>query len=249
MTWPVLTLPARSVKELTVTATVAGTISGESTNVAFATSPDEGLKEDDAKVTLVSPPPPPDTGTSPSPTPPPAQTRTRLVVNKLAPATRKTGQVGLYRITVRNTGKVTARNVIIADALPKGVSLVANPSSELPRAKRQFTKASLRFTRGKYTISRKAMARQVKAASIRVSRARANKRARLAVANGLGTWKIGNLRPGRSRTVTLRVRFTTRTGVVGNRATARAENASRAADTVRTRVLPVRTKRRPAVTG
>jgi uncharacterized repeat protein (TIGR01451 family) len=247
VTWPAMGIRARDSRTLTVSGAVSGTASGETTNVALASSPTEGVREAEARVTLSAPTDEPIA----MPGPGAKAVGTRLTLTKTGPARIRGGKVGLYRITVRNRGKAPAQNVIVADGLPGGMGLVGKPSSEARRAKRLYRRTQVRFSRAVIrTSSRKALARQTKAARIRLARARANRRAKLAVANGLATWRLGTLPPGSSRTVTLRVRFAAdRARVVGNRAIARADNTARATDAVRTRVRLPRTKTLPAVTG
>jgi uncharacterized repeat protein (TIGR01451 family) len=49
-----------------------------------------------------------------------------LAVTKVAPKTLKSGSQIPYIITVRNTGKVTARNVVVADRVPSGLSYLTS---------------------------------------------------------------------------------------------------------------------------
>lgn len=130
-------------------------------NVAFATSPTEGLLESETR-TAVSSPPPDSTGTVQSASPLPAAPAgapagepsaqeaaaspargTRLAISKTGPARAQGGKTGLYRITVRNRGQVAARNVIVADALPAGASLAQEPA-ELRRARKDLARANSR---------------------------------------------------------------------------------------------------------
>lgn len=76
---------------------------------------------------------------------------------KRGPAEVMRGATYTYRITVTNRSSFTARNVVITDAIPADLSLVAIPSGAT-------------------------------------------------VANGVVSWRIGNLAAGGSRTVTMRVR-------------------------------------------
>jgi uncharacterized repeat protein (TIGR01451 family) len=50
--------------------------------------------------------------------------RARLVVDKRAPRQSTAGQVVSYTITVRNTGRVAARNVVLTDTVPAQMSLL-----------------------------------------------------------------------------------------------------------------------------
>lgn len=98
---------------------------------AFATTdspPATGQATASAEVCRTSPP-----GTlSPSGTPsgtPSGRTvkpvkRPRLAVEKRAPARATAGQVMPYTITVRNTGRAAARNLVLRDVLPGRVTLV-----------------------------------------------------------------------------------------------------------------------------
>jgi uncharacterized repeat protein (TIGR01451 family) len=50
----------------------------------------------------------------------------RLTVTKRAPKTLKSGSQIPYIITLRNTGRVTARNVVVADRVPSGLSYLTS---------------------------------------------------------------------------------------------------------------------------
>jgi uncharacterized repeat protein (TIGR01451 family) len=51
--------------------------------------------------------------------------RPRLAITKTAPTSARVLQRVRYRITVRNTGRVTARNVVLQDRIPSGLSVVS----------------------------------------------------------------------------------------------------------------------------
>jgi uncharacterized repeat protein (TIGR01451 family) len=151
------------------------------------------------------PPPPPVVEQQVTPPPPPVvvgrPTRARLSIDKRAPARVTAGQTVRYRITVRNTSRVIARNVVIRDTIPSGMALVAR-------------------TRG------------------------------LSVSRGQVAWRVGNLRPGASRTVVLNLSMpTTATGQRCNVAGARASNAAQVRDRACTKVTPIARRVVPAVTG
>jgi uncharacterized repeat protein (TIGR01451 family) len=156
-----------------------------------------------------TPPPPPAPPVQQQVTPPPPAppvvvnrvTRARLSIDKRAPARVSAGQVVRYRITVRNTSRVLARNVVITDTIPSGMALVAR-------------------TRG------------------------------LSVSRGQVAWRVGDLRPGASRTVVLNLSMpTTATGQRCNVAGARATNAAQVQDRACTQVTPIARRVVPAVTG
>jgi uncharacterized repeat protein (TIGR01451 family) len=89
------------------------------------------------------PPPPPDVPETPenppgittgTPTPPAVVTRTlspRLAITKVAPSRARAGDTLVYTIRVRNTGRAIARNVVMSDPLPTGLTFVraSRPSS------------------------------------------------------------------------------------------------------------------------
>ncbi len=62
------------------------------------------------------------------PTAPRLQEAASLVVRKLGPTTAKAGQTITYRISVKNTGSITAKNVIVTDPVPNLMTLVAVPA-------------------------------------------------------------------------------------------------------------------------
>ena len=82
-----------------------------------------------------------------------APTTTRLRIDKRGPATAKAGAVITYRIKITNVGRITARHVVLRDAMPadmglavrsKGVSVqdgsvVVNLGNLRPRASRTVT--------------------------------------------------------------------------------------------------------------
>jgi hypothetical protein len=72
----------------------------------------------------------------------------------------------------------------------------------------------------------------------------------LSVSRGQVSWRVGNLRPGASRTVVLDLRMpSTATGQRCNVAAARATNAAQVRDRACTRVTPIARRVVPAVTG
>src|SRR5262249_53869790 len=60
--------------------------------------------------------------------------RTRLRVTKTAPKAALSRERVIYRISVRNTGKVTARNVVLIDRMPRGMALVSKPKGATIRS-------------------------------------------------------------------------------------------------------------------
>ncbi|HJZ62386.1 MAG TPA: hypothetical protein VKD47_09540 [Miltoncostaeaceae bacterium] len=52
-----------------------------------------------------------------------APTRTRLAIDKRGPATAKAGSVITYTIKITNVGKITARRVVLRDAIPADMGL------------------------------------------------------------------------------------------------------------------------------
>lgn len=72
------------------------------------------------------------TPTTTTPAPTPTVTAAQIAVAKLAiaktgPARAAAGGTVTYRIVVRNTGKAPARNVVVADVTPSGLTLVTPP--------------------------------------------------------------------------------------------------------------------------
>ncbi len=143
-------------------------------------------------------------GPAGSPTPPvvvPVAQTPRLAIAKTAPGRSLVLRPVLYRITVRNPGTVIARNVVLRDRIPGGLS---------------FVKAS-------------------RASTIR---------------RGTITFRLGNLRPGQSRTV--RVYLRANANVRGTRVNTATVSATRVR-ALRARAAtqfraPVR-RIQPAVTG
>ena len=80
--------------------------------------------------TPLAPPPPEPPPPPPPPEPPPA---TQLRVVKTAPRVARVGDRVPFRLTVTNTGSVTARNVRMADLAPGAVALASLRSSTRPR--------------------------------------------------------------------------------------------------------------------
>jgi uncharacterized repeat protein (TIGR01451 family) len=68
-----------------------------------------------------TPCPPPATVTQVTP-PPVVQPRPVLRVTKRAPKAKRAGSRILYRVTVRNTSRTTARNVVVRDRLPRSLA-------------------------------------------------------------------------------------------------------------------------------
>jgi uncharacterized repeat protein (TIGR01451 family) len=125
----------------------------------------------------------------------------RLVVIKTAPKTLKSGSQIPYIITVRNVGRVTARDVVVSDRLPSGLSY--RTSSKRP-----------------HQVGRNMV------------------------------WRVGDLRPGQSRTV--RIVLQAPLGLVGSRTNtvvATAAQARRVTAAATTRLTRVSQQRIPAVTG
>lgn len=108
---------------------------------------------------------------------------------KRGPAEVERGDTYAYTITVNNRSKFTARNVVITDAIPADLSLVAIPTGAT-------------------------------------------------VANGVVTWRVGNLAGGASRTVTMRVRVnpTSTTKLIRNTAQVTATGMPPKRSTVPTRI-------------
>ncbi|HSJ72733.1 MAG TPA: hypothetical protein VK904_00325 [Miltoncostaeaceae bacterium] len=124
-----------------------------------------------------------------------------LKITKRAPKTLKSGSQVPYIITVRNTGKAIARNVIVSDRLPAGMSYLTS-------------------TRRPHQAGKRVV------------------------------WRVGDLRPGQSRTMMIVLQAPV--GLVGSRtnavvATAAAARTVTAAAT--TRFTRVSQQRIPAVTG
>lgn len=126
--------------------------------------------------------PVPPTTITPTPTPTPAKTLAgaspgALRVIKTGPPTARAGGVFTYVITVRSIGTVTAKNVVLTDAVPSLMTLAAPPSGAR-------------------------------------------------VVNGVVTWLLGDLAPGRERRVLLRVRLAAGApvGRYANTATAGGDN-------------------------
>jgi uncharacterized repeat protein (TIGR01451 family) len=130
-----------------------------------------------------------------------AQARPRLAITKTAPRTARVLQRVRYRITVRNPGRVTARNVILRDRLPRGLAVV-----------RTSRKGTMR--------------------------------------NGTVTFRLGTLRPGQSRTVT--VWLVANASVRGTRvnvATVSATQVRPLRARAATAFRPLARRVQPAVTG
>lgn len=83
--------------------------------------------------TFTPPPPPPETPETPdtpgittgTPAPPAVVTRTlnpRLAITKVAPSRARAGDRLVYTIRVRNNGRAIARNVVMSDPLPVGLT-------------------------------------------------------------------------------------------------------------------------------
>jgi uncharacterized repeat protein (TIGR01451 family) len=124
-----------------------------------------------------------------------------LKITKRAPKTLKSGSKIPYIITVTNTSKVIARNVVVSDRMPSGLSY--RTSSKRPHQV------------GKRIV-----------------------------------WRVGNLRPGQSRTV--RIVLQAPIGLVGSRTNtvvATAAQAKRVTAAATTRFTRVSQQRTPAVTG
>ncbi|MBO7435254.1 DUF11 domain-containing protein [bacterium] len=56
-------------------------------------------------------------------------TNPRIEVTKTAPETALVGQPFPYTVTVKNVGSGLAKNVVVTDTLPEGISLVSDPSA------------------------------------------------------------------------------------------------------------------------
>ncbi len=73
-------------------------------------------------------PPPVTTPPTATPTPPRLQEAASIVVKKLGPTTAKAGETITYRIAVKNTGSIVAKNVVVTDPIPNLMTLVAVPA-------------------------------------------------------------------------------------------------------------------------
>jgi uncharacterized repeat protein (TIGR01451 family) len=172
--------PTDPVTQPQPTAAAQPTVLSASTSVTFAA------------VQAVQTPP----TTTPSQTPAP-----RLAIAKSAPSRARVLQLVRYRITVRNTGRVTARNVVLRDRIPRGMS---------------FARASRRVT----------------------------------LSNGTVTFRLGTMRAGQARTVTLfLVASVDVTGRRVNRATVSATRVAPLSARAATVFTPLARRVQPPVTG
>ena len=165
---------------------------------------------------------------------------TRIAVDKLGPAIADPGDDATYTIEVRNTGGLTAQNVVVRDVLPRGLVLVRRTVSQAA-----IRRAAVRRTQ---SVRQRRRAARLRA---RIRLARTGSNVRYTNANGTLTFRLGEIRPGKSKRITLHLRVLADTpgGAVVNRARASAANAPRVSDAVRTQIGDVTVVTLPAVTG
>ncbi|HJZ60515.1 MAG TPA: DUF11 domain-containing protein [Miltoncostaeaceae bacterium] len=101
--------------------------------VTFAGTPPAPVATPAAPATAVTPAVAP-TVTVAAAGSPTVAARTRLRVTKTAPKAALSRERVIYRISVRNTGKVTARNVVLIDRMPRGMALVSKPKGATIRS-------------------------------------------------------------------------------------------------------------------
>ncbi len=68
-------------------------------------------------------------GSPPPPPPPPPPAKANLSIVKSGPATAKAGETVSFTLIVRNAGPDTAKNVVVTDTLPAGLTVVAGSVS------------------------------------------------------------------------------------------------------------------------
>jgi uncharacterized repeat protein (TIGR01451 family) len=105
-----------------------------------------------------SPPPPPDQGGNQ----PEQQFSPRLVLRKRAGSGRvRAGNRVTYKLTVRNTGRGTARRVRVCDNLPRGLVYSSTGKAKVQGRRACFTVSSLRPRRSKtFTVRARASSTQ-----------------------------------------------------------------------------------------
>ena len=174
---------------------------------------------------------------------------TRLAIDKRAAGTASSGENLIYTMEVKNTGTNTAQNVIVRDRLPQGLALIRQTTSQV--AIRHSSTSYDPVTRLVTVTTRPGAQRFTKRrgrSKIRLARTGSN--VRYTNANGTLTFRLGSIAPGRTKSITLRVRVLASTqGARTNRARAAAANAPRVSDVARTVIHGVDIATLPAVTG
>ncbi len=174
---------------------------------------------------------------------------TRLAIDKRAAGTASSGENLIYTMEVKNTGTNTAQNVVVRDRLPQGLALIRQTTSQV--AIRHSSTSYDPVTRLVTVTTRPGAQRFTKRrgrSKIRLARTGSN--VRYTNANGTLTFRLGSIAPGRTKSITLRVRVLANTrGARINRARAAAANAPRVSDVARTEIRGVDIATLPAVTG
>jgi len=268
--------PGESIR-FTGTRVVTAAMAGQTVpNTATVTTPNDGNPDNNTSTTTVVVEVPAEIGgtpaPAPAPTPPPAappappapQPKAVLSIDKTGP---KSGMVGTdlrYQIVVRNTSTTVARNVVVNDVIPGGMSLVGRPTTTVTAARvAQLTRAlaTARVQARRAPSSRRAAANaRVRSLTRALATARARDAAarraqpnqiRVTIRRGVVRWTVGDMKPGQTVTLTLTLRAGgTRAVTRCNVANAVGSNADRVVDRQCTALRAVLGQRKaPVVTG